>query len=79
MKVPAILGLDEWEAVAVPMLAKLAASAAEDVERHRTNAVPLKHERLAPVVNGQRTHLPDPNRSQAAVPKRPPMPPTVTR
>ena len=38
MLVPPVLGFDEWEALAMPALAKLAASAAEDIERGRANA-----------------------------------------
>lgn len=81
MKVPPIMGLDEWEAQAVPQLAALAASAAEDIERHRVDhTAPFVHPMPAPVVKGQRTHTPDPHRKQEAVPiKRPPLPPTVTR
>lgn len=37
MLVPAIMTLEAWESVAMPALAKLAASAAEDIERGRAN------------------------------------------
>jgi hypothetical protein len=39
MLVPPVLGFDEWEALAMPALAKLAASAAEDIERHRADVL----------------------------------------
>lgn len=75
MRVPAIMGLDEWEAIAMPMLAKLAASAAEDIERRQADQVQFVHPMPAPVVEGQRTHQPDPHRPQEArpIPPRPPM------
>lgn len=37
MLVPPVLGFDEWEALAMPALAKLAASAAEDIERRHAD------------------------------------------
>lgn len=72
MRVPPIMGLDEWEALAVPELAALAASAAEDIERHRVDhTAPFVHPMPAPVVKGQRTHPPEPHRKQEAVPMPP--------
>lgn len=73
--VPRIPSLDEWEAVAVPMLAKLAAAAAEDVASRHADESHFVHPMPAPVVNGQRTHQPDPHRAQEArpMPPRPPM------
>ncbi len=76
MKVPAIMGLDEWEALAMPQLAALAAAAAEDIERRRVDhTAPFAHPMPERVVNGQRTHQPDPRRAQEAqpMPPRPPM------
>jgi len=78
--VPAIeYDLDTWERRAMAAQAKLVRESQEDVERRQAEEPQFAHPLPEPVVKGQRTHTPDPNRSQAAVPKRPPMPPTVTR
>lgn len=74
MKVPAIMGLDEWEAVAGPMQQELVRSSHEDLERRVAEEPRFVHPMPAPVVTGQRTHTPDPHRKQEAVPM-PPLPP----
>jgi hypothetical protein len=81
MRVPAILGLSEWEALAVPMQQELVRSSHEDLERRQAEEpATYRHPMPARVVAAQRTHTPDPHRSQEAVPiKRPPLPPTLTR
>lgn len=75
MRVPPIMSLDAWEALAVPSQQKLVRDSHEDVERRHADQVSFKHPMPAPVVNGQRTHTPDPHRAQEArpMPPRPPM------
>lgn len=82
MKVPAIMGLDEWEAIAVPALAKLAANAAEDIERRQADEPRFVHPlpgALTPLVEGVHYHRPNPHRAQEARPLPPRPPKGLTR
>lgn len=80
MKVPPILSLDAWQALAVPTLQALAQAAREDIDRCEApkpyrEALP---DALDPLIEGVHFHRPDPHRSQSPVPiKRPPLPPTA--
>lgn len=79
MRVPRILGLDEWQAIAMTTLAALAASAREDIDRctPRTPFVEPLPQALNEQIEGVHFHRPDPHRNQAPVSKRPPSAPMI--
>ncbi len=78
--VPKVLGLDAWEALAIPTLQRLAQAAREDIDRHQPPA-PYREalpDALTPLIEGVHFHRPDPYRNQSPTPlpaKRPPLPP----
>lgn len=72
MRVPAILGIDEWEAIAVPAQAALVAACMDDTQVRPHHAAPPAWEGAVQGVVS--THTPNPHRSQHARPAGPAQP-----
>lgn len=79
LRVPPILGLDEWQTLAMTTQVRLAQAAAEDIQRSIDNdPAQFRHalpDPVNPQIEGVHFHRPDPHRRQDA----PPLPPKPAR
>lgn len=81
LRVPPILGLDEWQSLAMTTQARLAQAARNDIDRS-IPAQPYREplpDALDPLVEGVHFHRPDPHREQAPKPMPPRAPTSLMR